>query len=155
MSESMHEQSMQIIREEYSALDEGGEVFVDPALVAARAMARIDPDGATPVMPSYLAVLQLRQMAREVCRKVSGLPDPGEVGQQQLFDGQLQRRYPVKRNGKDGYVLREQLNLSERREINARIFAIGDAWITHGRAFAAETDALIAAGVLHDETLAA
>lgn len=149
MNDSQSEQVMQIIREEYARIDDAGEISIKPALVAARARERIDPDATAPTLISYCAVLEMRQMARSVCRQRSPTDDVTIARSQgELFDGQLQRRYPAEREGEEVYVLREYLTLMERRVIERRMRAAAISLGRHCDAFAAETDALEAQGAL-------
>ncbi len=139
-----HEQVMQVLREEYSRLDTSGEIGVRPAQVASRAQARLDSSCSTPILVAYCSTMQLRQMARSVCRASSAVDDPSVQGA--LFDGQLQRRYPAQRNGDEEYVLREHMTVEERRANSARLRAEAASKNRHADALDAETDALVAAG---------
>lgn len=146
MNDSQTERAMQVLREEYETLDGTGDAVIKPALLAARAIERIDPASDSPVLVSWLAVLQMRQMARSICRMVSQIDDPSQAGQGALFDGQLQRRYPATRDSEEVYVLRERLTLAEREANSARLRAEGIAKIRHADALDAETHALMASG---------
>lgn len=150
MNDSQTERAMQVLREEYEELDNAGEVIIKPALLAAHAIERIDPASDSPVLVSWLAVLQMRQMARSICRTVSQLDDPSKAEQGALFDGQLQRRYPATREGEEVYVLRERLTLAERKANSARLRAESIAKARHADALDAETDALLAHGHFSD-----
>jgi hypothetical protein len=154
-SDPFGEQIMQVVRQEYELLDVGGVIGISPALVAANAQESLDPQGECPALLGWAATLELRQMARSVCRKASCLEDPSEGGQGTLFDGQLQRRYPTKRNSEEQYVLREKLTLAERRDNSARLRAEASAKLSHADALDAETDALIRARVLVNQKEAA
>lgn len=140
------EQLMQLLREEYAVLDGSGEVVVSPALVAARTMERLDSTSASPTLVAFAATLELRQLARSICRRVSNLDDPS--GQGALFDGQLQRRYPAVRASEEVYVLREHMTLDERRANVARLRAEAASKARHADALEAETEALLARGLL-------
>lgn len=144
------EQLMQVLREEYSLLDGGGEIEVRPALVAARTFARLDADSESPTLVAYAATLELRQLARSVCRRASNLEDPAQVGQGALFDGQLQRRYPADRGGDESYVLREHMTVAERRANVSRLRAEASSKARHADALEAETEALLARGLLSE-----
>lgn len=76
------------------------------------------------------------------------IPSWVDVPQEEVFDGRFQKRYPVERNGEDTYILRECMTVAERRENAARLRREGESKIAHGRALDAETDMLIADGVL-------
>lgn len=144
-----NEQVMQIMREVYSELDGSGDIAINPAVVAARTMGRLDPDDVTPPLVGYLAVLEMRQLARAICRRVScTLDTASSAPQPELFDGELQRRYPALRNDEEVYVLREAMTLQERRAVAARLRSEGKSKMEHARALDAETNALVQAGVL-------
>lgn len=88
-----------------------GEEHIDPAAVAAQAVARLGENELRRVADLYI-----RQLARAACRKRFGRnaedegdgPDPnqGEMFPEERFPG-LQRRYPMARS--DGYVLRDSM----------------------------------------------
>ncbi len=76
------------------------EVSVSPAWLATEAMAALDPKRSAPQLVYRAAHLQLRQLARALCRKQYE-DDAGEpVAQHSLFPG-LQARYPIPRQAKD------------------------------------------------------
>jgi hypothetical protein len=145
-NETQFEHVMQILREEYARLDDAGDVEIKPALLAANTQQRLDPNGLAPTLISYCAVLEMRQMARSICRQKSPTEDVSIGSQSELFDGQLQRRYPASRNGDEVYVLREHLTLPERRSIEARMSAAARSLARHTDAFRAETETLLATG---------
>lgn len=140
------EQVQQIMRDVYDALDNTGDVEVNPKLVAARTLDRLDPEGIAPTLVGWTATLELRQMARAFCRRVSCVADLGASVQSEMFDGQLQRRYPAVRNGEEVYVLREHMTLRERRQMSARLRSEAKAKSQHADALDAETDALLQLG---------
>lgn len=142
----MTAQIMQILREEYTRLDDEGPVEIDPAHIAAATMNRLDPYGAAPPLIGWAATMELRQLARPLCRKASSVDEPLDAPQGALFDGQLQRRYPALRGGRETYVLREHLSLAERRENSARLMREGESKIRHARALDAETDEMESRG---------
>lgn len=148
MNDSAAQQVLQVLREVYVELDEQGEIEVRPAMLAEAVRRQIDPEGVSPVLMSYAGVLQLRQMARSVCRKAINEDDEDGAGQAALFDGQLQRRYPAERNGEEVYVLRDHLSLDERRRNIFRLRAEASSKARHADALEAETEGLIARGVL-------
>jgi len=150
MSETQSEQVMQILRDEYARLDDSGEINIKPALLAARTKARIDPDDQSPTLIGYCAVLEMRQMARSICRQKSPTDEVTISSQTELFDGQLQRRYPATRDGEEGYVLRDHLTLAERRTIEVRMSTAAMSLARHVDAFRAETEVLVARGDLSD-----
>lgn len=148
MMDSTAQQVLQVLREVYVELDERGDIEVRPAMLAEAVRQRIDPEGVSPVLMTYAGVLQLRQMARGVCRRQVGEDDDTTAGQGALFDGQLQRRYPAKRAGDEVYVLRDHLTIEERRENIARLRAEAASKARHADALEAETEGLIARGLL-------
>lgn len=84
-------------------------------------------------------------MARAICRKRIE-EDEAPSRQGQLFSGQLQPRYPARRNSQGMYVLRQHLSLDERQHNIARLRSVVDAVGRHADAMQSETDALIAQG---------
>lgn len=145
---STNEQVNQILREEYEALDNDGEISISAALLASKAWERIDPLSQSAELPSYLSILTLRQFARGILAEKVEADEQNDHPQDEMFTGHLQKRYPVKRNGEETYVLRECMTIPERRENAARLQREGATKIAHGRALDAETDMLIADGIL-------
>lgn len=150
MNDSLTNQIRDILREEYDRLDAGGQVVVQPEIVAAAAVQRLDPGSGAPTLLSWAAVLELRQMARSICRDISCMDDPSESAQGFLFAGELQRRYPAMRNGKEGYVLRENLTIAERDANSARLRAEAASKKAHADALDAETGDLLAKGFFEE-----
>jgi hypothetical protein len=76
----------------------------------------LDPVGQTPFLIRHCAILELRQMTRELLRlnteKESQTDDPVV----DMFGFALQRRYPVERNGSLAYVLVEHLTYAEGKQ---------------------------------------
>jgi hypothetical protein len=103
-------------------------------------------------------LLYLRQLARGVCHvraedTETDLPNnPALQAELELFDGQLQRRYPIG----DGqtYRLREHLTYTERMANADRLDAESVAKAKHARALRAETERLVAQGKLIIEAAA-
>lgn len=144
-TDGLGERLVHTLAQTYMQLDEGREIAISPALVAQRAYAQIDPTQQAPPLARWAAILELRQMARAICRKRIEEDDaPSRQGQ--LFSGQLQQRYPARRNGQDMYVLREHLTLDERRHNIARLRSVVEAVSRHADALQSETDALLARG---------
>lgn len=79
------------------------ESEVKPALLASEALKVIDPDDSSPVLMSWAANLELRQLSRGMLRNHYD-PTEMETPQIELFEG-LQDRYPTKRGGEPTYVL--------------------------------------------------
>ena len=110
MSDGMYEQAMQIVRKQFDLLDQDGDIAVSPSIVAAKAYEEIDPGTISPVLVQYTSILELRQLAREVCRKKYEDGDTElDKPQGEMFDGQLQGKYPVTRNEERVYVPRGQM----------------------------------------------
>lgn len=147
-TEGMTEQLMQHLRSAYDRLDNSGDIEVSPAVVADEVRRVIDPESESPTLLCYAAVLELRQMARSLCRKRTCIDDDSAAEQQTLFDGQLQRRYPATRRGDEVYVLREYMTLDERIANISRLENEGRAKLRHADALRSETEALIARGIL-------
>lgn len=85
------------------------EIRISPAWLATEAMNRLDSERRAPTLVYQAAHLQLRQIARGVCRhKFEG--DDGETEQSDLFP-QLQTRYPAAHSAdaEPEYVLLEHL----------------------------------------------
>lgn len=155
MIETQSEQVMQILREEYAILDDAGEIKIKPALLAAHTQKRLDPTSLSPTLVAYCAVLELRQLARTICRQRSPTEEVSAASPQSvLFDGQLQRRYPALRDDEEVYVLRDHLTLSERKIIETRMGAAAVSLARHVDAFRAETEMLMLDGAF-DEGAAA
>jgi hypothetical protein len=146
MSETQSDQVMQIMRAEYAVLDDAGDIIIKPSLLAARTKKKLDPDDRAPTLVAYCAVLELRQLARSLCRQRSPTEEISLSGQVELFDGQLQKRYPAMREDEEGYVLRAHLTLHERRTIEARMSAAAVSLGRHVDAFRAETAEMLRSG---------
>jgi hypothetical protein len=152
-SEGLTEQLLQVLRAEYAVLDGNGEIAVDEVLLASRAMTRVDPEKRSPSLSAWAATLELRQLGRAICRQSSGLDDPQNAGQSELFAG-LQRRYPALRDEKEVYVLREHLTLAERKANIARLRSEATSKLAHARALESETEELIKLGLLDEDEAA-
>jgi hypothetical protein len=145
--DALAEQVTQILRQHYEALDERGEIEINPAMLAGAAYQQLDQQDHAPILVRYAAILELRQMARGLCRK--RIEEDAENAEHQpagLFDSQLQPRYPAMRSGQETYVRREHLTLDERGINIARLRSEGAAKLRHANALQAETDALVAQG---------
>jgi hypothetical protein len=157
--ESTTEQLTVILSRKYNALDEKGVVAISPADLASAAYSEIDPLGRAPWLVQIAAIAELRQLARAVCR-TRHLESERTSEQGSLFDFQLQPRYPAKRPLVDGetpedvYVLREHLTKNERDKNILRLRREAEAKTVHADALQAETDYLIQAGRLSEESVA-
>lgn len=138
-------QAMDILSREYDRLNNAGAVEIRPDVLAQKAYRKIDTKKKAPPLAQWLAQLELRQMARLICRRhIDGYEE--SIDQGALFDGQLQPRYPATRNGEETYVKREFLALEERLNNVARLRKESIAKARHADALEAETDRLKAQG---------
>lgn len=140
--DSLHEQVMQVLREQYEIFDKRNEVEIGPAMLADAVMRQIDPNHSTPVLPSYLSRMRVREMARTFLRTNYEKP---EALNHEMFNG-LQRRYPARRNSEHMYVLRESLTLGERLQNIARLRKVSVTAGEHAAALSAETEEMRKAG---------
>ena len=142
-----------LIRDQYNLLDEANQVMVSPSLLAGMAYEQLDPASTSPMEVRYLALLALKQIARQVCAdRIED--DERNVDQGTLFEMQLQPRYPTDRGGEKVYVLRQHLTLAERRANVNRLRSEATAKLQHAKALEAETNDLIQRGVLTDRVAA-
>jgi hypothetical protein len=84
---------------------------VRPSWLATETMVALDPKKVAPQLVYRAAHLQLRQMARALCRREYG-EDAGELGAQHNLFPSLQARYPVSCSAREGdpeYVRLENL----------------------------------------------
>jgi len=88
------------------------QISVNPSWLATEAMQEIDPEKKSPELAYRAAHLQLRQMARGLCRKQwEDDTEDSERDQHELFPD-LQRRYPTARSSgweEPEYILLEHL----------------------------------------------
>lgn len=138
--DTLAEQVLRVLQQQYDEFDERGDIEINPALLANSAYAILDPEDSSPYLVHYTSVLELRQLARSICRKKLDFDQVSEQGR--LFDGQLQPRYPANRSGEEVYVRREFLTLAERNANIARLRSEASAKFRHADALQAETDAL-------------
>lgn len=150
---SLTEQLLRVAREEYTLADADARETISVAQIATAAQRRLDPADASPPLVAWAATLELRELVRRVCRDIGSPAEAVERNEQgeMEFDSRLQKRYPTLRAGDEGYTLRERLTLSERRKMATKLRKTGAAFIAHGDAFDAETDALEAAGAFDAE----
>ena len=143
-----------ILREKYNALDDAGVIAISPADLAQATYNEIDPRKVAPVLVRLAAILELRQLARAICRRRH--IDSERIAEQgNLFDFQLQPRYPATRiiegEKEEVYVLRMHLTYKERMENIQRLSREIDAKTVHRDALQAETDLLVRAGKLPEK----
>jgi len=99
------------------------KVSVSPAWLATEAMVVLDPKKTAPQLVYRAAHLQLRQLARALCRRQYG-EDAGELGSQHNLFPSLQARYPLSTSARDGepeYVKLEHLKSEDVRFNVARL----------------------------------
>jgi hypothetical protein len=139
-----------IIKEEYRRLDDRKTESISISLLAEVVYSRIDPRTVSPPLVQTAAMLELKQLARGVCReRHQRAESDSESGN--LFDFQLQPRYPAERDGEDAYVLRDFLTYEERVKNIQRLRHEAGAKLAHADALEAETDQLVRSGKLHAE----
>lgn len=101
----------QQLREVLSGIYESrsDEIRISPAWLATEAMAKLDGKKRSPALVYRAAHLQLRQLARSICRKRFE-DDDSETEQHNLFPN-LQKRYPAvhSADSEPEYVLLEHL----------------------------------------------
>lgn len=92
----------------------GQERAISPAWLATEAMIELDPERVSPHRVYIAAHLELRQLARGICRKRSE-PESEATEQHEMFPF-LQRRYPEARSAnteEPQYVLLEHLTADD------------------------------------------
>jgi hypothetical protein len=154
--EQAADQLNSIIRSKHNTLNDTGVIEIAPADLAAEAYNEIDPKRIAPLLVQIAAILELRQLARAICRRQQQRDSERIDEQGNLFDSYLQPRYPATRSPGDGeteevYVLRAHLTLKERLCNIERPRREAKAKTTHADALQAETDHLIRIGKLPAE----
>lgn len=146
-----------LIRRKYDILHDAGVIAISPADLATDVFNDIDPKKTSPMLVQMAAVLELRQLARGVCRQ-RHIDSERDAEQGNLFDFQLQPRYPALRTvdgeSEEVYVLREHLTFSERMRNIERLRREAEAKMVHADALQAETDLLIRSAKLSDRETA-
>lgn len=138
---------MEFLKERYVELDGDGELEISPSLLASKVLDTIDPNRASPILVTIAASLQLRQLARTVCRETQNEREL-QAANASLFDDQLQPRYPARRNGEEVYVPRHHLTFDERQWNIMRLRREASSKGKHADALQSETDRLVATGAL-------
>lgn len=147
MSSNTTKELTRIIAEQFQRLAEADKEEISPAILAASVYMEIDPASVAPDLVREAAILELKQLARAICRERQALAEfESESGD--LFDFRLQKRYPAERHGDDCYVLRECLTVDEREANAQRLEKEGAAKLAHADALRAETKKLMSVGVL-------
>ena len=88
-----------LIRRKYDILHDAGVIAISPADLAIDVFNDIDPKKTSPMLVQMAAVLELRQLARGVCRQ-RHIDSERDAEQGNLFDFQLQPRYSRIANGR-------------------------------------------------------
>lgn len=130
-----------IVRNAYLHARGTGAIIIDPAKLADGVYREIE-SGTEALLVKYVAILQLRQMGRETCRKRIGT-----FAVPTLF-AHLQPMYPVHRDGVEVYALREDMTYQNRREMSARLESEARSKIDHARLLDRETEWLVHTGRL-------
>jgi len=114
-----------------------GEINVSPSWLATEAMAELDPERNAPDLVYRAAHLQLRQVARSICRRKFE-EDGADQEQHDLFP-QLQRRYPAAHSTdiEPVYVLLEHVTEADVMFNLRRLRSEADTKLRHADAFEA------------------
>lgn len=150
MSDETKELS-KVIQDCYDRMNEIPDSIIDPAALADDAIAVIDPEKKSPILAWWAAILELRQLSRQICAKRQREnEDDAEknVSQGTFWDRDLQPRYPAERDGRDQYVPRHLLTYEERLKNINRLRSEAFAKNAHADALQAETDKLVSIGKL-------
>lgn len=131
-----------LLREEYVKQNE--KSAISPVELANNVYNLLDPRRHAPPEVQNLAILELRQLARQICadryrEQEAQIERNAIYEQQELFEG-LQHRYPTKRGDDDAYVLLGDLTEAEGRGNAARLRQEGRAKIGHADALDAYFD---------------
>lgn len=143
--QSNSEGVLRALRERYEQMDANGDIAISPAVLAAQAYPDIDPEGVAPILVQWAAVMEMRQLARGICRSRNDEFEERASMQDEMFE-QLQPRYPAHRNGEEVYVQREHLTPKEYEYNIARLRSEGAAKLAHADALQAEYEARDARG---------
>lgn len=141
---------VEILRAEYNRLEQDRVVGISIRDLADYAIRKMDKRKLSTPSMRWAATLEMRQLARSICRGHRKEDEEITEAQESLFEYKLQPRYPAERNDDEVYVLREELTLEERRLNAARLRKEGKAKLLHATALDAETEWLIANGRLKE-----
>jgi hypothetical protein len=139
------EELSHLIRAKYNVLNDARVIAISVADLAENVYEDIDPQGLAPELVRSAAVLELRQLARAICRSRQ-VSDENQSQQGSLFE-QLQPRYPNCKG--DTYILREHLTLEDRQWNIERLRKEANVKLIHADALAAETEHLVSIGKLN------
>ena len=115
----------------------GDKARISPAWLATEAMAALDGDKRSPPLIYRAAHLQLRQLARGICRKK--FEDDGKEAEQSDLFPNLQKRYPAAHvpDAEPEYVLLEHLTDKDVRFNVRRLRMEADSKLHHADALEA------------------
>ena len=152
-NDNLTEQLNRKIRDRYDLLDKQNTAVIDYGELAIQVLNEIDDrvHPATPLMHKA-AELQIRGMARAICRERLIDEQAMTEAQPDLFDYRLQPRYAITRDGRECSILRESLTYAERILIEARLRNEGIAKIKHADKMHFETQRLVDEGKLSTDT---
>jgi hypothetical protein len=115
--------------------------IIDVKRVADEVDRKIDPAQVSPALKSYCSTMQIRARVRQ---SLARRYDPTAKAEQyikgerdDLFEGLLQDRYPVKRKGDKGYALRDIMNELDVAFNTSRMRKAGDSLVQHADALEA------------------
>lgn len=136
-----------LLEQEYDAQDRSNPL-ISPIQMADAVYARcLLPSSSVPKEIYYAAILELRQLARQVCARKE-VTDEDEAEAQGLLPFAFQRRYPRKRSGDSQYVLFENMSYEDLTENIVRLRTEAKAKHRHADALEAHRNALVASGKL-------
>ncbi len=137
----MNSQANQIevlIAQIVEALESAKVELIAPEYVAKKVIEKLDPTKTAPDLVLYLAMMQARQSTRQYLRRKH---DPVEKEKNKnlqtgidLFAGELQPFYPVKRSGIESYCRPEKMTKAELLHIGEKMIQAGESLTNHGRA---------------------
>lgn len=139
--ETKTEMLMQELRKQYETAWSSGAPWIDPAYLADSALLSMDPTKDSPILVSWGCTLELRQLARQLCRRgARSMERQAEEGQPDMFSDLLQDMYPCARNGREVYVRRAAMTRDD-YEINvARLSTEAVSKQRHSDALRAEME---------------
>jgi N-acetyl-anhydromuramyl-L-alanine amidase AmpD len=115
--------------------------IIDVGMVADDVDRRIDPGQASPALKSYCSRMQIRARVRQILARRY---DPKQKAEEyiegerdDLFDGLLQDRYPVRRCGDRGYARRDVMTAFDVEFNASRMRKAGNALVQHADALEA------------------
>lgn len=109
------------------------QVRINPSWIATEALKEIDPSNRSVFLVRTGCHLQLRQIAREQCRKLFEDKDDEDEPRFAAIEG-LQWRYPIRKSKEDHepqYILREQMSAFDVNYNVARLRREGRARLAH------------------------